>query len=327
MSSAINTANAGFGMLSFFILLYALLAFSSLIIAMRQVFILKRARFSEKSVYAKRATQGLYSVFFVNLTLLVVSMLEIFLSRFLSSSLTQEIYFLTLFIPFFAAFSMLCTVAWIYTEKYAHSLLAFLSELATLIVNFQFTLLTMLISFIYFYGTIETGADTNSTQFIVFSPDETNANYYAVINKLIYVFTPATKQIFMFIAMIGIYAFSALCLAASLQLLYTLLCRNINDYGRDYYNSTITEYAKIVFRATFIFNILIILHIVFAYFNLSLLPFSFSWTALLILPLFATSVLSAYIAFSENPMRNKAIIIALPLLILIADMGFIVHIW
>lgn len=307
-------------LLSLTLIIYTLLATSLLLISLRQVLVLHKGKKTQRGIYKKRALQSLQLSFVLSFLLFIFSVLDMTFFNKFYALFSQELRFLASFIPVFLAFATLCTLLWIggikKEKKYSTSVWAFLSSLFLL----KTTLFLVSLSFLFFYNqTPVLFVEILTTQTPTLLP------YYAVLNKFFSIMSPIYNYIPLFCAFSLFVLLASETLAYSLQLLYTLFCRKVDDFGRDYYTQSLKVLGRGAFYASLLLTLFMLAVLAGNYFNYLIMPFILTQTSILLLLAPLACINFALIVLSSQPLRHKIAILISPLFIFISSTFFILQ--
>ncbi len=289
---------------SILFLFSALLAFSIFYICVEQIFVLYKSRTTQRAIYKKRALQS-------GQLILVLS--------FVSSAILS-LHYKELFLALaFSIATFVFNTFWLLGVKSEKSVFTFFSGALSVIFSLSFAVFTYGCAYVQFY--------TNYPMTFLFEQVPANLNIYEFTPALFYTFLPYIQftnvKIYLLISFFLYLVFSGNSIAFSLQLQNTLFSRKKDDYGRDYYSSTLTELGKNAFRSTLMLCLLISLFIFLSFTRFGYIPFTLNKLSAILLLLPIATVNFAILGMSYNPLRHKIALIISPLLVFTGSAYFL----
>ncbi len=306
-----------FYIVSFFLLLFTFFIGSACFTNIRQIFVLRRGVITERGMYKKRAIQALQFCTVLNFPLFLYTAYEICFPK-LFLFLVIKFYTLLMFLPIFLGLSSIGALFWINAlKKQQEKSVSWFWALFCAFVNLKAFSIMIILSYHFFYC-----PQISNIQFFLAEPDI----FYPVVafyNKFANFTYPFLQNPQQLIFMIFFFLVSSSTLAYALQLLNTLLCRKIDDFGRDYYSQTISLLSRNAFRSCFFLCLVILVPILSPFLDYQIINFPLTETALALLVFPLTLISFIIIALSKNPLRHKITIFLSPLFILSGSLFFI----
>ncbi len=307
-----------------FIILLSLLVFTfltsaSATITLRQIFTLQKAVSSQRSIYKKRAIQALELSFVLYSILFFASAIDIAFTQVFFTSLDNAVYNIIVFLPIFLSFSLFLVRYWFRAlKKSENNTVSWFWALVSAFTSLKSIGVIIISAYYSLYVIPPIGP-----QVPLFEIDEASAlaPYLEFFSNVVTnIYMPMLASPLQCVYMVFFFILSGLVLGYAFQVFYTLICRNNDDFGRDYYNQSIKDYAKNAYYSTALLCAMVLLGIV-----ANIIPFAKNSDALLIALFPIVLILYFSIMRSENPLRYKVSIALSPLFILIASVFFVLQ--
>ncbi len=304
---------------TFFILL-ALLFFTLFIgaaatISLRQIFALSQGVKTQRSHYKKRAIQALELAFVLYSVLFFISAIDIGFTKIFFTSINNAVYNVIVFLPIFLSFSLFLVRYWFRDLKASQgNTISWFWALLSAFTSIKALGLIIIGTYVTLYISPE-------SQNLV-DPEILSTNQYIAFiqNAINNIYLPMFSKLTHCLYMLAFFLLSGIAMGYSLQLLYTLICRSNDDFGRDYYNASIKDYTKNAYFAMTLLCTLVLIGILG-----QVIPFAINNLAYVVAFYPLVLVLYFVIMRSQNPLRFKISIAICPLLLLIASVFFVVQ--
>ncbi len=307
-----------------FIIILSLLVFTFLIcasvtITLRQIFTLQKSVSTQRSIYKKRAIQALELAFVLYSILFFASAIDITFTQVFFTSLDDGVYNIIVFLPIFLSFSLFLVRYWFRALKKSETnTVSWFWALVSAFTSLKSIGLILISTYFTLYCAPPIGP-----QLPLFEIDKTSAlapyiEFFS--NVVINIYMPMLAYPLQCFYMTVFFIVSGLALGYAFQIFYTLICRDNDDFGRDYYNTSIKDYSRNAYNSIALLCALVLIGIVG-----NIIPFARNTNAILIVLFPIVLVFYFLIMRSENPLRNKVSIAVSPLFLLIASVFFVLQ--
>ncbi len=303
------------------IIAYALFSCTSAITIFRQIFVLKQGVTAKRTVYKKRAIQSLEFALVVNVFLFLTSAIDVMFAHSIFAHVGKELSFITVFFPAFLFANIVFLFLWIRVLKKSEETKVFWAfALITAFTSIKIISIILILVFRLFYT-----VTAEVLPFFVVVEGSSMASLFIFYNKLFSAMLPFVQQPISSTFIVLFFLASGSALGSAFQMLYTLICRKIDDFGRDYYAQTLKVLGAAGFRSSLLLTLLVAIAIIASLANAAIIPLNLDTTALFIvfIPLALANFIM--IALSQNSLRFKISICTSPIFIIIGVFFFIVQ--
>ncbi len=299
-----ETSMYPFMQFSLLLLFATLLAFALFFLCVEQISVLSKAKNTGRALYKKRAQQGSQLAFSLNIIALAL----------------VGLYYKELSLAiFFGAGALAFNLFWLLGIRSANSKISVFSGFFSFLFSLSFA--------IYLFGSAYVQFYTNYPLTFLYEQIPATVDPFNFTQELFKIFLPYIQftnvKIYLILSLFFTLTFAGNSIAFSLLLQNTLFSRKKDDFGRDYYSSTIKELAKNAFRTSFILCLIILVFIGLSYTKHNYFPFTLSQLSAILLLLPIATANFAILALSYNPLRHKIALVVSPLLTFTASAYFL----
>ncbi len=318
MQLAVN--NDPLFLLALCLMMYAFFSGLMFSISFRQIFVLHKAKVTQRSMYKKRAIQALGSTLILNLVFFLLSIADIFYFQTMYGLLSQELRFLAFYVPIFLGISLVFTFLWLNNlQSEKTNFIASISAFIAVVAHLKNFFLLIAFAYLFFYNT----APTEAVLFITPNAESAFMPLIAIINKALSIMQPISLDVPFFLLFALFMLLASTTLAYAWQLQSTLHSRNKDDFGRDYYMLALKDLAKAGAFSSLLLTLFMLTYTALAYLGSQVMNMSFSQNNFILILMPLACVNFFVIAFAQNPIRHKISISILTFMVLIPITFFI----